>query len=73
MITKNQNGPSAEVDSSDLLDAAREVERRLREDTQVIADLINKHGGRAEKAAWKRAIYGSAVRLQLFTSNAKRR
>ena len=59
------------VECSDLLNAATEVERRLREDTQPIADLINKHGEKAEKEAWKRAIYGSAIRLQLFTSNAE--
>ena len=65
------DGKKQALSQSDLLDAAIEVERRLREDTKTIADLINRYGGKAEKDAWRRAIYGSAIRLQLFTSNNK--
>jgi len=70
-LPTNTTTPNQALSQSDLLDAAIEVERRLREDTKTIADLIRRYGGKAEKEAWKRAIYGSAIRLQLFTSNAE--
>ena len=71
MTEQLQMSKTNTIEYHDLLDAAIEVERRLREDTKSIADLITKHGGKTEKEAWKRAIYGSAVRLQVLTYNDK--
>jgi len=49
-----------------IVEAARDVEKRLREDTVPLVALINEHGDAAAKRAWKWAIYGSAVHLQAF-------
>lgn len=50
----------------DYIEAMREVEKRLREETKAICALINEHGDEKAKHEWKWAIYGSAVYLQVI-------
>ena len=50
----------------ELSAALVEIERRLREDTAPILRLVNEHGDKASREAWKWAIYGSAIHAQVF-------
>ena len=49
----------------ELRECLEEIELRLRTKTKAIQELINKHGGAAEKREWSEAIYASAIRAQV--------
>lgn len=53
-----------------LEDALISIERRLREDAAPLVELVNAHGGPAERKAWK-AVYSSAITAQIVVSTGR--
>jgi hypothetical protein len=45
--------------------AFHDIEHRLRVDAAPLVNLVNTHGGAAERAAWK-AVYSGAIRAQVL-------
>jgi hypothetical protein len=66
---------TADARIKQLEDCLSVIEKRLREDTVPILELIKTSGNEEVKRAWKSAIYASCIRAQVFLPlpNAKLR
>ena len=60
---------AAEAEVADLRSALTTIECRLREDAAPLVALVNAHGDRKHREAWK-AVYSSAVHAQAFIAAA---